>query len=201
MAFTKIFSKEVVAMATKKKLQAMVVEIPTSIKGVDVGIRKIARIQNEIDSIAQDYAEKILALQEEAKMKISPLKKNVDSIFTGIYAYCSANRPALLDKGRKTIDLPSGTICWRYNPPSVLFKHGLKIADVIAILKKKRLGKFVRVKHEINKEAILLNPDAVAKIPEIRIVQEETFNVKPNDLKTEITGNPTDLQKALPSER
>ena len=54
------------------------------------------------------------------------------------------------------------------------------------LLKKKGLGRFIRVKEEISKDLILLEPKAVAEIKGITIVSEkEELSIEPYEVKLE----------------
>jgi len=61
----------------------------------------------------------------------------------------------------------------------------LKAVDkVIETLKRLGLGRFVRTKEEVNKEAILANPKAVAGVAGIKVVQGiEDFAVTPFEIE------------------
>ena len=65
---------------------------------------------------------------------------------------------------------------WRRPPPSVVLRG---IETVLQHLKALRLDRFIRTKEEVNKEAILLEPDQVRNVPGITIKQEEQFVVQP----------------------
>ena len=181
-----------------KKLQKVAAVVPTSIDEVNDWVGKIAGIQNEVNQIEVDLNAEVLSLQSDATEKAAPLKAEIEKLFAGIYSYCEANRLELTNNGKiKSVELPSGQISWRFNPPSVKTKSGLKVADLIAILRRHRLGRFVRPKYEVDKEAILKNPGSVIGIPEISIVQDEVFSVKPNELTVEISEPTEKLKKRI----
>ncbi|KFB96134.1 exonuclease inhibitor, partial [Trabulsiella guamensis ATCC 49490] len=89
-----------------------------------------------------------------------------------------ANRAELTRDGKtKTANLTTGEVRWRARPPSVTIR---KVEDVIAMLKKLSLGKFLRNKEEINKEAILASPTEVKGIAGIAIkTGVEDFEIIP----------------------
>ena len=183
---------------SKKKLQITVMEIPTSIDEVNDSVSAIAKKQAEINAVAKEYGEKILDIQNEAAKKSSILSEEINRLFAGVYSFCESNRPELTKDGKKTIELPSGVICWRFNPPSVALRTSAKKA--IEALRKAKLNKFIRIKREINKEAILAHSEDVANISGIEIVQMETFNIKPYELPKEISKE-SDFLKTLIPER
>jgi phage host-nuclease inhibitor protein Gam len=104
------------------------------------------------------------------------LCKQVDPLRAGVQAFCEANRVELCGKG-KTANLVTGEVQWRQRPPSVTLKA---VETVIKTLRRLRLKRFVRVKMEVNKEAILLEPDAVKDVLGITVVTGvEDFVITP----------------------
>ena len=58
--------------------------------------------------------------------------------------------------------------------------HTVRPEDsVLDALRRMRLARFIRVKDEVNKEAILNEPEAVVNVPGISIIQGEDFIVQP----------------------
>ena len=78
---------------------------------------------------------------------------------------------------------PTGIFGWRMTPPAVSL-HNVK--SVLEVLKRLNLKRFIRVKEEINKEAILKEPNIAKKVKGIFIRQDEEFFVKPAILEVEI---------------
>jgi phage host-nuclease inhibitor protein Gam len=71
---------------------------------------------------------------------------------------------------------------WRLRPPKVVVK-GLEA--VLDKLRRMGLERFIRTKEEINKEAILAEPDAVKRVAGISIEQGEDFVIKPFETQLE----------------
>ena len=76
----------------------------------------------------------------------------------------------------KVLAVPTGTIAWRVTPPSVRLS---KVEEVLRELQERGLSEYIRVKQEVDKEAILSAPAGVAGIPGISICQREEFVVEP----------------------
>ena len=95
----------------------------------------------------------------------------------GVQIWAEANRGELTRDGKtKTVRLAAGEFSWRTRPPSVrITGEGI----VIAALKKLGLDRFIRVKEEIDKNAILADPDAVGQVKGIALRQGEDFVIKP----------------------
>ena len=109
----------------------------------------------------------------------------MSDLVEGIQTFAEANRAALTDGNKvKFANLVTGEVAWRQRPPSV----GIRGADtVIETLKRLGLGRFVRTKEEINKDAILNEPKAVSGVAGITLnTGIEDFIVTP--FEQEVTG-------------
>lgn len=83
----------------------------------------------------------------------------------------------------KTANLTTGEVQWRNRPPSC----GIRGAEaVIELLKRLKPDRFIRVKEEINKDAILNEPTAVKNTPGITIKKDvEDFAIIPFEQEVE----------------
>ena len=102
--------------------------------------------------------------------------KGLNPRFDG--AFLNSNRAALTDGGKvKFADLTTGIIRWRNNPP----KCSVSGADAVMALLEANpaLARFVRTKKEVNKDAVLNEPEffAANPVPGIKIVQGKEFFV------------------------
>jgi phage host-nuclease inhibitor protein Gam len=95
------------------------------------------------------------------------------------------NREVLTEDNKvKTVDLPGGRVLWRFNPRSIYLKNE---KAAIEELDKAGLAEFIRIKKEVNKEAILEKPESIADFKNVKVVQgKEVFAVKPADVKVEL---------------
>ena len=115
---------------------------------------------------------------------IEALKKELGRLQTGVQTWCEANRAELTKDGKtKTANLTTGEVRWRKRPPSVTIK-GVDV--VLETLQRLGLTRFIRVKNEPNKEAMLAEPEAVRGIAGISIVTgQEDFIVTPLEVTAE----------------
>lgn len=129
--------------------------------------RKEADMNDQIAQITHAYQPEFDALNER-----------IDVLQNSIQAYCEANRNDLTNGGKvKSANLVTGEVMWRQKPPSVRIKASDAVIDT---LKRLGLGKFVRTKEEVNKEAILTEPDVVRGVAGISIITgEEQFEITP----------------------
>ena len=106
----------------------------------------------------------------------------METLQAGVQTWCEANREQLCGKS-KTANLITGEVAWRIRPPSVRVTGEESVID---LLKRMTLGRFVRTKEAVNKEAILNEPDAVSGVPGIKVVSGiEDFVIVPFEVDTE----------------
>lgn len=168
--------------ALKIKQQAGI-KVPQKIEEVVESIAEIGRRQRERIRIETQMNDELAAIRQKFEAEAAPEAAAIAALSKGVAVWCEANRQAITDNGKtKTVPLPSGEVRWRTCPPSV----GLYGAEeVIKMLKKFGLNDMVRTKEEVNKEAILRNPDAVKGIKGITIKNKEEFVIVPFETKLE----------------
>jgi len=159
-------------------------EIPRTRQELVDQIAELGRQERLRSKIENEMNEAITKLKKRYEEDAEPCNQKIKAIIGGVEAYCEVYRDELTDGGKtKTVTLPSGTLSWRKCPPSCRIT---KPDDVIALLKKKGLSRFIRVKEEISKDLILTEPAAVATIKGIAIVSEkEELSIEPYEVKLE----------------
>ncbi|HGO5818002.1 TPA: host-nuclease inhibitor Gam family protein [Mannheimia haemolytica] len=146
-------------------------EVQTAIKIIGDKQRELQRLatamNDELAAISASYAQHIDALKEDIK----PMQK-------GVQMWCEVHRNELTDNGKcKTGSFVTGEVQWRVKPPSVSVRNA---ESVIELLENFGLHQFIRTKQEVNKEAVLADPQAVSAIEGINIKSgEEEFIIKP----------------------
>lgn len=167
----------------KEKSHALSFPVPQSKEEVDQAIARIGALQRDRTRIHTDKDEALAQINQTHNQQIEPLSDEIRALQQGIQTWCEANRRVLTSDDKvKFHNFPSGEIKWRMRPPSV----SLRGVDVVMEdLYQRGLDRFIRIKPEINKEAILAEPQAVAGIPGITIKQSEDFVVVPFETKLE----------------
>lgn len=124
-----------------------------------------------------DMKDEIAAVKAKYEKLAEPLTERRDLIEQSCEAWASRNRKELTDDGkRQFIKLAAGKLFWRKRPPSVTVRG--KDA-VIAALKAAGLSALIRVKEDIDKEAIAAKPETVEGFKGISIGSAgETFTVE-----------------------
>lgn len=168
---------------TKTRIKKEVVATPKDINGAVNFIQKIGEAQRNIDKIATSLTDTIEKLKADAMEEAKVFEKDINDLFNGLYVYAEGNRDELTDNNKiRMIKVINGQFGWRTNPPSVEVKD---VDMAIAELKKKGLASYVRIKEELDKEAILKNQIVIKNLKTISIRQDEVFFVKPDEVEAE----------------
>lgn len=173
-------------MATRIKSKT-IAAVPQSKNDCAESIRSIGDLQREFERNRAAMNDAIAAITQEHQPLLAALSERIQALQTGVQAWCEAHRVDLCgenDKLGKTANLVTGEVSWRIRPPSVTVRD---VDGVLDTLLRMGLGRFVRVKNEPNKEAMLNEPDAVRGIAGISIKSGvEDFIVTPFEAQAEV---------------
>lgn len=169
--------------ATRIKQQAVEHPVPQSRDEVVDAIAAIGRAQRERERIQAEMNDALAEIRQRFEQQATPHAEQIKTLSAGVQTWCEANRATLTQDGKtKTARLASGEIRWRTRPPSV----SVRAADVVLqALKAMKLDRFIRTKEEVNKEAILAEPEAVTHIKGVTITQKEDFVIVPFETELE----------------
>lgn len=169
-------------MATKTKKPAKEFAVPQSRDECAARVKDLGDVQRDEQRLIAEMNDRLAAITQEFQPTIDLLREKQSQLLDGIATWCEANREALTSGGKiKSAQLVTGEIGWRQRPPSVTVRGADKVIDV---LHKLGLGRFVRTKDEIDKEAILKEPKAVAAVPGVTVNSGvEDFYVTPFEAK------------------
>lgn len=165
-------------MAKAKVKSKAQIYVPQTKEDCAADIKELGDKLREFTRHEADMNDAIAKITQEYQPKFDVLGERVKVLQSGIQAYCEAHREELTNGNKvKSANLVTGEVMWRVKPASVR----IKASDaVIETLKRLGLGRFVRTKEEINKEAILTEKDAVKGVAGITIVTgEEQFEINP----------------------
>lgn len=160
-------------------------------------IAEIAKKQNEIAELQRVADEAIAKLQTQLAADIASLVEEIEKISLSIREYSDKNRADLFPNEFKTLKLETGDICYREGGTSVDATNSVKLINRILesnnLLEpkenfEKRLAKaFLRMKLELNKDAILETPDKAKEITGVGLKKgKESFYVKPYTTNIEV---------------
>ncbi len=161
----------------KLKTKAAQGSVPQSRDAVVSAISQIGSAQRERTRIQAEMNDELAKIKERYELLAEPHNEVITELTAGVQIWCEANRDALTMAGKtKTAAFASGEVRWRMTPPSVSIK---KAELVLKTLEENGLDRFIRTKQEVNKDAILLEPEAVKNIAGITISQQEEFVIVP----------------------
>lgn len=145
-------------------------QVVDAIAAIGRHVRERTKIEAAMNDELAETRGQFEGLAEPHSMRIKELS-------AGVEAWCAAHRDELTDGGKtKTASLPTGEVKWRTTPPSVTVKGA---EAVLALLQERQLVRFIRTKQEVNKEAVLNEPDVATAVPGISITQREEFVIEP----------------------
>ena len=149
-------------------------------------IRQAGDLQREFERQRAQMNDAIAEITQEHQPKLEEISKRLTAIQEGVQAWCEAHRVELCgenDKLGKTANFVTGTVSWRQRPPSVSVRGAEAVIETLRHLK---LDRFIRSKDEVNKEAMLNEPDVARGIAGIKLVTGlEDFIVTPHEVKAE----------------
>lgn len=144
-------------------------------------IRILGDTQRELTRIETELNDKIAEITDSKKEEIDALKGRIKNLTSGIQTWCESNRAELCKGGTKTANLTTGVVSWRQRPPSVQVRAMDKVLEA---LRQFGLDRFIRSKEELNKDAVLAEPQAIAGIAGITIITgREDFAVEPFEVE------------------
>lgn len=147
-------------------------------------IRQIGDLAREQARAQAELNDAIAHLTERYQPRLDAITEQMRGLQAGVQTWCEANRDALTDGGRvKTANLITGEVQWRTRPPACRITGAEAVIDTLERL---GLSRFVRVKREVNKDAILNEPAAVAGVAGISIASGiEDFVITPFEIEAQ----------------
>ncbi len=142
-------------------------------------VLRIGELQRELTRREADLGDSLARIKKAAEDASLPLALELLGAHAAVQTWAEANRAVITKDGRtKTVKLATGLIAWRNRPPKV----SLRGVDAILefLLGDKKLKRFLRVKHEIDKEALGKEPDEARKVPGVSVGSAgEDFIIEP----------------------
>lgn len=166
---------------TRIKAGPALAAVPQNRDEASQAVDEIGAATRELTRIEAEMNDRMAEIKTAYETQAAPLRARVDTLTLAIKTWAEANRDELTQHGKvKTHDLPAGQILWRTRPPSVRVTG---VEAVLDSLRRMALERFIRVKEEVNREAILNEPETAARIPGIAISQMEDFVVVPFEVE------------------
>ncbi|WP_291830531.1 host-nuclease inhibitor Gam family protein [Bosea sp. (in: a-proteobacteria)] len=164
-------------MSKRMKSRAVDVPVPRDANEANEWLKQIGDLVRSAELVQAALDEQVAALKAKAEAEAAPIDAAIAAMTKGLQVWAEANREALCAGGRKTVAMSAGEIGWRLRPPSVRIAS---IGAVMETLKSLGLARFIRTKEEIDKQALLAEPEVAAKVPGVTVGSVgEDFFVQP----------------------
>jgi len=130
-----------------------------------VAVADYGRVQSDRQRVLDEMNEKIRAVSQAYEAELAEYDDSLKVRHLAIQTWCEANRVGLADdNGVKYIQLTTGRVEWRKAPDKITAPAKPEnLATVLDMLKQRGLGRFIRIKEEINKEAMLAEKNPIAE--------------------------------------
>jgi phage host-nuclease inhibitor protein Gam len=130
-------------------------------------INQIGRIHREILAKQSAMNDEIAAITDAYTGVITQWQSELSALQNGVQTWCESNRMDLTEQFKyKTAQFVTGSVQWRQRPQSIVVKGA---ESVVEWMLAHGMDRFVRVKKEVNKEALLNEIGEAATVPGISI--------------------------------
>lgn len=172
-------------MAKRSKIKAPALPVPQTRDEAAEAIRRIGELQRDIEALQVGCKDEMADLNDRYARRITPRRDEIARLTDGLRVWAEARRRELTGDGRtKTARLATGEVSWRVRPPRVVARA---VETVLSAIRERSLIQFLRVKEELDKEAMLAEPDLARTIPGVTIASEgEDFVVTPYPAAEEV---------------
>jgi phage host-nuclease inhibitor protein Gam len=169
----------------KLKSSAQAAAVPQSKADAARDIKLLGDKQRELVRMETCINDELAKLTKALAPRIEELRMQITLLQSGVQTWCEAHRLEICGKG-KSANLITGEVSWRVRPPSVTLKN---VEGVINQLGEQGLTEFVRVKHEVNKDAVLAAPELVKHIRGLTVnTGVEDFVITPVEVDLQMDG-------------
>ena len=152
----------------------------------EAALGQLAELSYRRDMLTAELDLKLKAVREDYEGKIDRLTVDIDADFEALSVWSDGHPNEFIH--RKSIEMVHGVIGYRQCPPKLKLLRGWSWETVAAALQKIH-SKYLRVKVDANKDAILEDRDILTKAQladfGVSVIQDETFFVTP---KQEVSG-------------
>lgn len=171
------------AKTSNKRIKAATLEAPQTLEQTQSWIKELGDTQREHARVSAALNDQIAALTEEHKPALNALTDRIKELQQGVQTWCEAHRAELTASGGKTVNLITGEVSWRQRPPSIAVRGAEAVLESLRTL---GLHRFIRTKDEVNKEAMLNEPELAATVAGVSVIKgKEDFAITPFEVETQ----------------
>jgi phage host-nuclease inhibitor protein Gam len=140
-----------------------------SIEDANLALKEIGMLEHELAAIDAEADRQIAEIKAETAKQGQGIRKRIVDMAALVGAFAEYNRDELF-KDRKSVDLVFGSFGFRKSTSISVKKTTLEL------LKKLKLGKYIRVKEEPDKDAMAgMDDDALAQVDAVRKIKDVFF--------------------------
>jgi phage host-nuclease inhibitor protein Gam len=144
-----------------------------TLEDVNSVLRELGLLEREIETIDADAQKDIGDIKAAAAKQGEPMRKKIAELSAKIDAFAQYNKTDLF-KDKKTVELTFGAFGFR-KTTSISVKK-----TTVALLKKLKLDKYLRIKEEPDKDAMKeMDDESLAQVDAVRKVKD-VFFCEPN---------------------
>lgn len=152
-------------MRYKPEVQAI-----QTIDDADKALAELCGLEGKLEEIDTEAEREIAQIREKATTAGKPLREHIKELNATLKAWAAFHKKDLF-KDHKSIERPFGTFGYRKSPARISISK-----DTIELLKKLGHEECVRIKEEVNKEALRdFTDEELAKVGASRKIKEEFF--------------------------
>ena len=157
------------------KIKTNAIDAPVTQEQAEALLLDIGKAQREVARIEADMNDHLAEIKDGFEKAAQPYNEDISEKFSALHIWAEAHKDELLKGKLKTAKISTGELSWRTTPPRVSVRGK---DEVIEMLKRMKLTHLIRTTEDINKEAILNEPEAIKGIAGVSIVQKEEFAAK-----------------------
>jgi len=169
--------------ATKTRVKKTKTQVPKSREDAARFIGEIGARQRRLDEIELRIQARVARAKEEYREEVECIRKERTQLMNGLFSFCETRREELCENGTKTANFATGTVNWRYTPPKVVVEDDQEMVEILHELD--LAEDYVRVKEELNREALLADREEL-DVDGLDFTQREEFVVTPTAHDTEV---------------
>jgi phage host-nuclease inhibitor protein Gam len=174
--------KKIVVVIGKAPKEILIPKV-TSLNEVTKAMIAISSIQRRKEEYRIKKQKQIDEITSRVAVSDEEADKEITVIFESIFRFAQENKIALTNHNRiRTVKLLTGKFGWRESPSSI---HITNKKTVMESIQKLGLKNFIRYEPEIDKEAMLKEPDVAKTINGVSIKKPEMFFIKPTSINEE----------------
>lgn len=180
------------ASKTVNRIKKSFTAIPENVVHAAKYLLSIGEEQKKINLAKKKAKEAIEKIKQDLETELAPLTKERDTFFTALYTFAQGKKEELTAKLR-SVKTEEGVFGWRFTPPYVQVDEGGDDDSIIAYLRGNEMMQYVRVKYELDREALLRDRP---EVPGVSYETREEFFAKPK-LIAKVDGSAEELSKEI----